>query len=134
MGINMQQTVWNVQENICVMESVNGTVTETNVNSNKVLFNKNNKTISQFVWFAERCWIMLFICVSKNLLIFQSFIFQKNTKVSYMKLISIVWKKNLAILRYHWSHFYDVLYRPSGYVKNAGHVPGTGQITPDSLN
>ena len=44
----MQQTVWNVQENICVMESVNGTVTERNVNSNKVLFNKNNKTISQF--------------------------------------------------------------------------------------
>ena len=30
--------------------------------------------------------------------------------------------------------FYDVLYRPSGYVQNAGYVPGTGQITPNSLS
>ena len=48
----MQQTVRSVHkemDNIGVMESVNGTVQMTNVNSNKVLINKNNKTISQFV-------------------------------------------------------------------------------------
>ena len=42
----MQQTVWSVHkemENIGVMESVNGTVQMPNVNSNKVLINKNNK-------------------------------------------------------------------------------------------
>ena len=36
-------------------------------------------------------------------------------------------KKILAILRWHWSHFLDC---PSGYVQNAGHIPGTGQINP----
>ena len=42
----MQQTVWSVHkemENIGVMEFVNGTLQMTNVNSNKVLINKNNK-------------------------------------------------------------------------------------------
>ena len=33
----------------------------------------------------------------------------------------------LYILWWHWSHFLDC---PSGYVQNAGHIPGTGQINP----
>ena len=105
------------------MESVNGTVQMTNVNSNKVLINKNNKTISQFVWFAERCWIMLFICASKKF-----FSLFKRTQMCFvLNQFPLLEKKILAILRWHWSHFLDC---PSGYVQNAGHIPGTGQINP----
>ena len=65
---------------------------------------------------------MLFICASKkNICIFQSFIFQKNTKGHPNFFF-------LAILRWYQSHFLDC---PFGYVQNAGHIPGTGQITPD---
>ena len=58
---------------------------------------------------------MLFICASKKIFAF--------FKVSFFKRTFF-----LAILRWHWSHFLDC---PSGYVQNAGHIPGTGQITPD---